>query len=559
MSPETPRPWILYGTSLAVGLFTFALLVSTAGSIGVTWDEPIYSEAAERAARWLGLVIRGRLAQAFEPTTFGLSWGLVNEHPPLVRILNGLGWAGTRNWLPAPVSHRVGTMVLAGAVLGALYGFLARQRHPRVALMAVAAWLTMPRLFFHMHLNTLDFPVAAAWILATGLFYVHFRPPRPRPTASLWAGVGLGLTLLTKITGVLLVPFWGMWLLLYRRTPRHLLLLALSGPVALAVLYLGWPWIWQDPVGGLLRWVRFFQDHYEIRQWFAGQLYVDTPWFVPLAVVAITTPVPLLVLAGVGAVQGIRWRAGLPRVEPWIGLHLLGVATVLGYYALPFTTPIHDQERLLLPGLAHLTILAGEGFDRLWQVLAPRVQRGTLQAVWGQGILALLLLLPGAVDTARLHPLQLAYYNRLVGGLRGAQELGMETTYFAATYGEFLPWLDRLPPRSTLWVMPNSWDVIYYYQRQGLVRDDLVLLRPPGWGSFYDDRGVPFAVGTLADADYALIERRQTTFNRVIPEYAPQLEWVASRPELARVEREGVVLASLHAADETRWLAVTQP
>jgi hypothetical protein len=146
----------------------------------------------------------------------------------------------------------------------------------------------------------------------------------------------------------------------------------------------------------------------------------------------------------------------------------------------------------------------------------------------------------------RLHPFELSYYGELVGGVPGAAERGMETTYFASTYGYFLPYLNQLPAGSKLWVMPNSWDVIYYYQRNSLLRDDIVLLRPPGWGSFYDDSGVLRAQGGLESADYALIDRRQTTFNDIIPEYAIQLEWTRTKPELARLERDGVLLAVLY-------------
>jgi hypothetical protein len=135
----------------------------------------------------------------------------------------------------------------------------------------------------------------------------------------------------------------------------------------------------------------------------------------------------------------------------------------------------------------------------------------------------------------------------------------METIYFASTYGSFLPELNRLPDGSKLWVMPNSWDVIYYYQRYKLLERDLVVLRPWGWGSFYDDAGVRFDYGGLDDADYALIERRQTTFNDKIPEYASQLEWAATKPTLARVEREGVVLASLHSREAIESSAFHSP
>lgn len=545
-------------TAALFGLAMFAALLFTAAPIGVTWDEPIYAEAAERAARWLGLIAQGKFVQAFDPYTFGIGWGLVNEHPPLMRVLNGLGWIVTRRLLPLPTAHRVGSMLLASVALGALVGVTGRKRGIWPALFTGAAILTMPRLFFHAHLAALDFPHAATWLLATLGFY--WTAQSPRRWSPLLVGAGLGLALLTKINAILLLPFWGLWLLLYRRKWSNALVYVLSIPVGLAVLITGWPWIWKDPIAGLVNWARFFQVHFEIRQWFAGHLYVQTPWYLPPAMVGITTPVPLLILGPIGVfLKGRPQRTTDTALRlvtcDWTGLHLLGLFVVLGYYMLPLT-PIHDQERLLLPAFVHLAVLAGDGFATLCSMLgvgahgcAPKAHgcapSSSPRHALGP-VLAALLLLPGLLGILHLHPFELSYYNELIGGLSGAQRLGMETTYFASTYGYFLPWLDRLPAGSRLWVMPNSWDVIYYYQRHGLLRADLVLLRPPGWGSFYDDERVLSAVGGLEEADYALIDRRQTTFNAVIPEYAVQLQWAASKPELARLERDGVLLAALY-------------
>ncbi len=539
----------------------FALLLGTATSIGVTWDEPIYSQAAENAARWFGTLLTGGPGAAFEQTAFGVGWGLVNEHPPLVRVLNGLGWALTRGVLPAPTTHRVGSMVLAAFTIGVLAAATARRAGAAAGLFAAAAVLTMPRVFFHAHLGASDFAHAATWFLATLAFY-HATSSR-RWWAPLLAGLGLGLALLTKINAVLLIPYWGAWLLLYRRNGRAWLVFLLSLPVALVVLIAGWPWIWGNPVAGLANWVKFFRVHFEIRQWYAGRLYVKTPWYLAPVTVGITTPVALLGLALLGLFSqegkpgstpdgaGSRRR---PAVSEWNGLHLLGILTVVGYYMLPITA-IHDQERLLLPAFLQIAVLAGGGFALLnaWLARVLTARLGAHDASFGRVIrwsvgagLAVILLLPGLLGNFRLHPFELSYYNEAVGGAAGARRLGMETTYYASTYGHFLPELNGLPAGSKLWVMPNSWDVIYYYQRNGLLRDDLVLLRPPGWGSFYDDTGVLHAEGGLESADYALIDRRQTTFNDTIPEYAIQLKWAASKPEIARLERDGVLLAALY-------------
>ena len=251
--PTRRQHWLV---GLGVAAVVFVLLLRTAGTVGVTWDEPIYSQAAENAARWFGTLLRGGPGAAFEQTAFGVGWGLVNEHPPLVRVLNGLGWALTRGVLPAPTAHRVGSMALAAFTIGVLAAATARRSGIAAGLFAAAAVVTMPRVFFHAHLGASDFAHAATWFLATLAFY-HATGSR-RWWAPLLAGLGLGLALLTKINAVLLLPYWTIWLLIYRRNSRAWFVFLLSLPVALAVLIAGWPWIWGNPVAGLANWVKFF-------------------------------------------------------------------------------------------------------------------------------------------------------------------------------------------------------------------------------------------------------------------------------------------------------------
>ena len=419
-APALPTRGQLWLVWLGVSAVVLVLLLATSAPIGVTWDEPIYSQAAENAARWFGVLVRGGPAAAFEQTAFGVGWGLVNEHPPLVRLLNGFGWALTRGFFPAPTAHRVGSMLLAALTIGVLAAATARRSGLAAGLFAAAAVVTMPRVFFHVHLGALDFPHAATWFLATLAFY--YAASSRRWWAPLLVGLGLGLALLTKINAVLLVPYWGLWLLFYhRRSGRAWLVFLLSLPVALLVLVAGWPWIWRDPAAGLVNWVKFFRVHFEIRQWYAGKLYVKTPWYFAPVMVGIATPVALLALAAVGIfskslsenssashpepVEG--WLApaqsrtlrraqdaqsviqiGSQQGEPgsnaggtggkrraisdWSGLHLLGILTVVGYYMLPITA-IHDQERLLLPAFLQLAVLAGGGFALLYARLARRL------------------------------------------------------------------------------------------------------------------------------------------------------------------------------------------
>ena len=54
--PKRGQHWLV---GLGVAAVVFVLLLATSTSVGVTWDEPIYSQAAENAARWFGTLLRG--------------------------------------------------------------------------------------------------------------------------------------------------------------------------------------------------------------------------------------------------------------------------------------------------------------------------------------------------------------------------------------------------------------------------------------------------------------------------------------------------------------------
>ncbi|MCS7222391.1 MAG: hypothetical protein RML36_04170 [Anaerolineae bacterium] len=578
--------------ALILAISVFGVLFATERTLAVGWDEPVYAENGQRIILWLGMLIRGLVrgdvSESLNPTAIGLSFGLNHEHPPLAKAISGLGWALTRNWLPLPTAHRVGPMALSATLAAWIYVAVRQAGAGRIgALVGALALLDMPRLFFHAHVAGLDLPAAALWFFAVWVFWRLTLiteaagnaqdPSTVKPSWSslrgfsqLWTwivpGLAFGLALATKISNVLASIGVVLWVLASRDQRRRWDLwgrLILMGPLGLLTLIVLFPWFWSETGSKLINWARFFTvSHYEIYQYYLGKTYLEPPWHFPIVTVLVTVPVPLLALAAIGAAQGIRPGPTQLAARLWLIQALLPVAWFMRPSSRAF-----DGDRLLMPTYVFLAPLVGLGFDTAARWLSSRafartrdderrISGGSLPSpivmrkAWPElltVVLGIAMLAPGALAIVRLHPFELAYYNEAIGGVRGAHRLQLETIYWASTYRAVLPELNRrAAPGATVWVMPNSWDVMYYYQKAGLLRDDLVMVRPPGWGSFYDDSGVKWTEGGMDQADFAIVEYRQTTFFDYVVDYMAQHQPVWT------LDYQGVPLVALYQRSNRR-------
>src|SRR5262249_47485924 len=138
---------------------------------------------------------------------------------------------------------------------------------------------------------------------------------------------------------------------------------------------------------------------------------------------AIVVPPLTLGLALLGIARMI---AG--RLRDRLGTLILGCwAFFMVLRALP-NAPGHDSERQFLAAFVFLACLAGIGLSALgsWflRFLSLRVASCLTAAVLAIAIGV------GGWSTWRYHPLQLSYYNALIGGLSGAYRAGLEPTYY---------------------------------------------------------------------------------------------------------------------------------
>jgi hypothetical protein len=179
-------------------------------------------------------------------------------------------------------------------------------------------------------------------------------------------------------------------------------------------------------------------------------------------------------------------------------------------------TPAHDGVRLILPCFPFLAALAGWGTAWVAGLLGRRLPDRA--AAWCAPALLSLVLLPAAWATFRVQPYGLSYFNRLIGGPRGAWAAGFELSYW---YDAFTPQvladLDARLPRDAAIAyasdQSNPVMVLQDLQALGQLRSEL-----RQWDS--GPGGFPYMLLLTHDS-------KASSFTRLLFAMTP---WYASRP-----------------------------
>jgi hypothetical protein len=297
------------------------------------------------------------------------------------------------------------------------------------------ALVLMPRVYGHAHLAALETMTnltCTAAVLAVAVWWSGPVPPTWR--AAFLAGILLGLALLTKIQAVLIpVPVVAWALIRWRRTA--ILPVLVWGLTALAVFFIAWPYLWLDPVGHLLEYLGRTTNRVSLYCYYFGIRYSDTvvPWHYPFVMFAVTVPLGMHGLGFLAAGSGTIRRSFGKAVENadeqsdvdlWRNRLLLGcVAFPLIVFALPGVA-VYDGERLFLTAFPLWAIFVGRGAALAFRAIASRI--GIRLATIGMSVLIVLQIMANL----RVHPAYLSYYNIAVGGLSGAEKLGLEMNYW---------------------------------------------------------------------------------------------------------------------------------
>jgi hypothetical protein len=471
-----------------LALLTFITLVRTGPSVGIPRDEAIYFEASRRHGAWLSQLAR-EPSRALEKKSRDEHFRFNREHPPLMKTLAGASarifaegparWPGqeahpySNRPGPIPVMAESAAMRLPAALLAALAvcmlfvtgvrlseRLLSGAQRPLLSLsaglLAAGGFILLPRVAFHASLHCFDLPIAVA-TLAVVLAY---RRARSSLRWSLICGIGLGLAISIKhnalFVGPLLALHYYTSLWLQRRGGKQVELAQLFPPclivpalVAPLVFFASWPWLWNHPIDRLFAYFEFHAQHSYYNMEFLGANYnrppmpVAYPWLMTWATVP--TSILILALAGLWIADGESKQTPPPPAPlgesplPRLRRALLEAGTP-GYEGLLLA--IFSLFPLLLISLPSIPIFGGTkhwitaypfmalAASRAWVWLWSRVKGLPPWAALGPLLGLTLLLGPTAWATAHGHPHNLSQYAPLVGGARGAAQLGLNRGFW---------------------------------------------------------------------------------------------------------------------------------
>lgn len=491
---------------LGIFLGVFLLVALTISDYGITWDEPNYFHASDLHIQWLAdfgkNLLNGQLSRSLKDEAIKGAWhwnSYYVPHPPFSRILSGLTKALFSPFFDKFVAYRLAPALFFALLVTLMYVWMTALFDRITGLFSALTLVLIPNLFGFAHLAVTDMPLTAMWFLTVYCFWRGLKDWR----WSLALGVVWGLALSTKFPALLIPLPLLLWAHLYHRPAyaNNVFAMIFLSPL---VMIASQPYLWHQTFLRILEFLyegvsRAYRPETNYTIIFFNRYYftAELPWYYPFFIASVMTPeiILALLLIGVASIQSLKPQRGVLMLFLFNALFILVMGLLPG-------AVLHDGMRQLLAMLPFLGGLAGGGFFSVVRYLLEKSQR--IKALQGItylrakliGAVSLLLLFPLALDIFVYHPYELSYYNRLVGGIRGAYRRGLEVSYFMEAFTpDFLKFLnEKLPPNAVINASSSNF-MFQYYQKEGRLRPDI-------------------RITDKKDFDYYILLMRRSTFKK---------------------------------------------
>jgi hypothetical protein len=471
---------------IPTGLFLGVVLLTSATlkDYGLAWDEPPYFHAADLHMDWIidfpKNINEGKFKESLSDENIKAAWRWDPyhvPHPPFSRIVSGVTNKVSSGWLDKFSTYRLAPALFFAVLITVIFVWMRQIFGVATGLFSAIALMAIPNVFGFAHIAVTDLPLASMWFLTAFCFWKGLQDWK----WSLACGLIWGLGLATKFPAILIPIPLMLWAhLFYRnRYANNIFSMLFLGPLIMIATQ---PYLWHQSGLRVLEFLyeglsRGYRADANFPIYFLDQLYFthQLPWYYPFFLVGVTTPEPLVIL-GAGSLVSLIWnRKGTSTVV----LFALNAFFILGLGLMPGAV-LHDGVRQMLPALPFLAATAGVGFYTIGEWLFSLFSRSPqLQAVANLrgklvGALALLILFSPVLDLYLCHPFQLSFYNRFVGGVRGAYQRGLELTYSMEAFTpDFIDAINTKLPHNSVINASFANFMFNHYQKEGRLRADI--------------------------------------------------------------------------------------
>ncbi|MFZ5858048.1 MAG: ArnT family glycosyltransferase [Chloroflexota bacterium] len=510
---------------LLLALLIFGL--STFRDFGLSWDEPLfydYGEAlgyAYTPANWFSPdfdLSKSYGSSGDDHKTRGPAYLLLARTP--VHLLESLGVDEASAW------HLVNFLTF---LLGVwfIYRLSLRWMGEWAAFGAAALFSTQPLLLGHAFINPKDMPflVFFTGALLFGFEMVDALNDKTKNVkckiwkvvvAAFFLGIATSIRVLAPLAGILVVIYAIIrQLSAINHKPSSInhppltIFILVYALLSLLFILASWPYLWESPFNNFFQVFLFMSDNPTgLQVLFGGGIYrayeLPRRYLPTLLGITLTEPVWPLFIIGFGvsiwklvvsilrrssSLKGISRPAAYSttaniNLDPFSTDHgLLLTAFLIPFlYVILRKPPMYDGFRHFLFILPPIFVTCGLGLEAILRWIGTERGLQSAQADWKSAILPsgrlqlwlravsiIVLILPGIISAAQLHPYEYTYYNSLVGGTGGAFRV-YETDYWLTCYKEAV---EQIHPerRMNLFVRREPYIAARYASADVVVRD----------------------------------------------------------------------------------------
>lgn len=496
--------FLLLAVNILVGLFIFR-------DYGYSWDEPLFYDYgnalgyAYSPREWFSGsfdVDNSYGSSGDDHKTRGPAYLFLARTP--VYFLESIGLDQASAW------HLVNFLFFQLGVYF-LYRLSARWMSPYAALAGSALFAWQPMLWGHAFINPKDPPFLTFFLASICLGFEmvdQITQHKPRFSAIIFPATVLGITtsirVLGPLAGLLVFGYFVCAILLHKnlRGSVALWLFFLAyGAIAIVAMFLTWPYLWEEPTTRFIDVFRLMSDNpTTLSVLFGGEVYRagELPRRYMPFMLATTLTEPVWILFGLGILAGY-WKLFKSNSASKISNLVTATLTlswflILVAYVIIRKPAMYDGIRHFLFIIPPIFIFTGFAFEFLFQ----KIQNFTgFSTYWLYAGFVLVILLPGILGIARLHPYEYTYYNSFIGGTSNAFR-AYETDFWLTCYKEAVEELNQANEPLTLFVHREAYIAAYYAEQHINVRDR---------------RG---AVNEAQSGDYILVNTRTNEDRRIL-------------------------------------------